>query len=70
MPSTVVRRTLELAGLPVPLVEITGSEDGPLLTVIAGVHGCEYASMAGVRRWLARAGRRAICAAGCGRSRC
>ena len=53
MPSTVVRRSLELAGLPVPLVEITGSEDGPLLTVIAGVHGCEYASMTGVRRWLA-----------------
>jgi predicted deacylase len=23
-----------------------------VLTVIAGVHGCEYASMAGVRRWL------------------
>jgi len=49
---TVVRRTIELAGLSVPLVEITGSADGPLLTVIAGVHGCEYASMDGVRRWL------------------
>jgi hypothetical protein len=35
----------------VPLVELTGSQDGPLLTVISGVHGCEYASMAGVRRW-------------------
>jgi uncharacterized protein len=53
MPSTITRRTLDLAGLEVPLVEITGSEDGPLLTVIAGVHGCEYASMAGVRRWTA-----------------
>jgi uncharacterized protein len=51
MPPTVVRRTIELAGLEVPLVEITGSADGPLLTVIAGVHGCEYASMEGVRRW-------------------
>jgi len=49
--TTVVRRTIELAGLDVPLVEITGSADGPLLTVIAGVHGCEYASMEGVRRW-------------------
>lgn len=47
----VSRRNLELAGLTVPLVEVTGSEDGPLLTVIAGVHGCEYASMEGVRRW-------------------
>jgi uncharacterized protein len=36
----------------VPLVEVTGSGDGPVLTVIAGVHGCEYASMAAVRRWL------------------
>jgi predicted deacylase len=52
MPPTVTRRSLELAGLTVPLVEVTGSDDGPLLTVIAGVHGCEYASMAGVRRWL------------------
>jgi predicted deacylase len=52
MPPAVVRRTLSLAGLEVPLVEVTGSGDGPLLTVIAGVHGCEYASMAGVRRWL------------------
>jgi uncharacterized protein len=51
MAPTVVRRTIELAGLAVPLVELTGSADGPLLTVIAGVHGCEYASMDGVRRW-------------------
>jgi uncharacterized protein len=51
MPSTVTRRTLDLAGLDVPVVEITGSADGPLLTVIAGVHGCEYAPMAAVRRW-------------------
>jgi len=52
MPPTVTRRSLELAGLTVPLVEVAGSHDGPLLTVIAGVHGCEYASMDGVRRWL------------------
>jgi predicted deacylase len=48
----VERRTIELAGLAVPFVEVTGSADGPTLTVIAGVHGCEYASMDGVRRWL------------------
>jgi uncharacterized protein len=51
MPPTVVRRTIELAGHAVPLIEVTGSSDGPLLTVVSGVHGCEYASMAGVRRW-------------------
>src|SRR3984885_12540512 len=48
----VERRTIELAGLTVPFAEVTGSADGPTLTVIAGVHGCEYASMDGVRRWL------------------
>ena len=51
MPTTVNRRTLDLAGLEVPVVELTGSQDGPLLTVIAGVHGCEYVPMAAVRRW-------------------
>lgn len=51
MSSTVMRREIELGGLSVPLVEVTGSADGPLLTVLAGVHGCEYASMAAVRRW-------------------
>ena len=51
MPPKVVRRTLDLAGVQVPLIEITGSGDGPQLTVLSGVHGCEYASMAGVRRW-------------------
>ena len=51
MPPAVVRRTMELAGLAVPVIELTGAADGPLLTVLAGVHGCEYASMAAVRRW-------------------
>jgi predicted deacylase len=51
MPTTVTRRTLDLAGLEIPVVELTGSHDGPLLTVIAGVHGCEYVPMAAVRRW-------------------
>jgi hypothetical protein len=60
MPTTVVRRTLDLAGLDVPVVELTGAQDGPLLTVISGVHGCEYASMAGVRRWLADLERREL----------
>jgi uncharacterized protein len=47
----VVRTTMELAGTDVPVIEITGSGDGPQLTVLSGVHGCEYASIAGVRRW-------------------
>jgi uncharacterized protein len=51
MPTTVTRRALDLAGLEIPVVELTGSQDGPLLTVIAGVHGCEYVPMAAVRRW-------------------
>ncbi|HXS63740.1 MAG TPA: succinylglutamate desuccinylase/aspartoacylase family protein [Streptosporangiaceae bacterium] len=52
MAATVRRHAIELAGLQVPVVEVTGSADGPRLTVIAGVHGCEYASMAGVRKWV------------------
>jgi hypothetical protein len=58
MPPTVLRRTLSLAGLDIPVVELTGTGDGPRLTVLAGVHGCEYAPMAAVRRWtVALAGR-------------
>jgi len=51
MPPTVLRRTLGLAGLDIPVVELTGAAGGPRLTVLAGVHGCEYAPMAAVRRW-------------------
>ena len=51
MPTTVTRRSLDLAGLDVPVVELAGPQDGPLLTVIAGVHGCEYVPMAAVREW-------------------
>jgi uncharacterized protein len=51
MPTTVTRRRLDLTGVEVPVVELTGSHDGPLLTVIAGVHGCEYVPMAAVREW-------------------
>jgi hypothetical protein len=51
MTSTVRYRTLDMAGIDVPVIELTGSPDGPRLTVLAGVHGCEYAPMAAVRRW-------------------
>jgi uncharacterized protein len=50
MPPNVLRRTLALAGFDVPVIELTGSA-GPRLTVLAGVHGCEYAPMAAVRQW-------------------
>jgi predicted deacylase len=53
MPTTLNRRMLDLAGIEVPVVEASGSGQGPQLTVIAGVHGCEYASMAAVRQWSA-----------------
>jgi predicted deacylase len=50
MPPNVLRRTLALADFDVPVIELTGS-GGPRLTVLAGVHGCEYAPMAAVRQW-------------------
>jgi predicted deacylase len=51
MATTVKYRTLDLAGAGTPVIELTGDQDGPRLTVLAGVHGCEYAPMAAVRRW-------------------
>ena len=51
MPTTVSFRTLDLAGVGVPVIELAGAQDGPRLVVLAGVHGCEYAPMAAVRRW-------------------
>jgi uncharacterized protein len=52
MPSTTLTcRSLQLAGLDVPALDITGTADGPRLTLIAGVHGCEYASQAALRIW-------------------
>ena len=50
--SDVTRRVADFAGLDVPVIEVSGDAPGPRLSVISGVHGCEYASMAGVRRWV------------------
>ncbi|HMD94281.1 MAG TPA: succinylglutamate desuccinylase/aspartoacylase family protein [Trebonia sp.] len=47
------RYTADFAGQETPVIELAGDGPGPRLSVIAGVHGCEYASMAGVRRWVA-----------------
>ena len=41
MTGQVVRRTMDLAGTGVPVIDITGAADGPLLAVISGVHGWE-----------------------------
>src|SRR5687767_1481172 len=34
-----------LAGWSWPYVTISGRQDGPLATIIAGIHGCEYVSI-------------------------
>jgi hypothetical protein len=49
MPATLTRRSFDLAGLEVQALDFTGAAGGPLLTVVAGVHGCEYASIAALR---------------------
>jgi predicted deacylase len=46
------RYTADFGGVGTPVIDITGDTPGPLLSVIAGVHGCEYAAMAGLRRWV------------------
>jgi uncharacterized protein len=51
MKPTVRYHSIDLAGLGVPVIELTGRPDGPRLVVLAGVHGCEYAPMVAVRRW-------------------
>jgi uncharacterized protein len=52
------RRTLQfepeiLAGLELPCIVAHGTEDGPRLALIAGIHGCEYSSIAAVTRFMA-----------------
>jgi predicted deacylase len=47
------RQTLSVPGLDldIPYFEIRGRGDGPRLTVVAGVHGTEYTSIAAVREF-------------------
>lgn len=54
----VTRGYLPISGLPdgsldLPYIEIQGRETGPRLTVLAGVHGCEYVGMAALREFVA-----------------
>jgi predicted deacylase len=41
-----------LAGLELPWFRTVGSEDGPRLCVLAGIHGCEYSSIAAAVRFM------------------
>ena len=41
-----------LAGLEWPVLEAVGARDGPRVCVLAGVHGCEYSSIAAVRQFM------------------
>lgn len=45
--------TLTLGGRQTPAVRITGARSGPHLALLAGVHGCEYSAMAGLRAFIA-----------------
>jgi uncharacterized protein len=45
-----VRTTITLNGVDVPAFELTGARDGPSLSLIGGVHGCEYSSIAAVTK--------------------
>ena len=41
-----------LEGVELPCVEARGRRDGPRVCLIAGIHGCEYASIAALIRFL------------------
>jgi predicted deacylase len=49
-----------LSELELPCVVARGSEDGPRLSLIAGIHGCEYSSIAAVMRFMGALGTRAV----------
>src|SRR3954466_10339890 len=44
------RSVLRVAGLEHPCFEAEGATDGPRLSLIGGIHGCEYSSIAAVTR--------------------
>ena len=47
---SLVVRGLSGGDLDIPYVDVRGAADGPHVTVLAGVHGAEYTSIAAVRR--------------------
>ena len=44
--------TETLGGLELPCFVARGAQDGPALSLIAGIHGCEYSSIAAVTRFM------------------
>ncbi len=48
------------AGHELPVAEVRGAEDGPSLTLLAGVHGCEYTPMAALREFMAGVDERVV----------
>ena len=46
------RRTFVWHGVDHPAFEARGPRDGPKLSLIAGIHGCEYSSIAAVLRFM------------------
>jgi predicted deacylase len=42
----------QLAGLEHPAFEARGAKDGPRVTLLGGIHGCEYSSIAAVTRFM------------------
>ena len=44
------RGTLTLGGEEVPCIRARGAQDGPAVSLIGGIHGCEYSSIAAVTR--------------------
>jgi predicted deacylase len=46
------RRTLVFQGIQHPAFEARGARDGPRLSLIGGIHGCEYSSIAAVTRFM------------------
>ena len=49
---TIVFSHPQLAGLEHPAFEARGGKDGPRVTLIGGIHGCEYSSIAAVTRFM------------------
>jgi uncharacterized protein len=49
---TIVFSDSRLDGLEHPAFEARGARDGPHVTLIAGIHGCEYSSIAAVTRFM------------------
>ena len=46
------RRTFTFCEIEHPAYESRGAHDGPHVALIAGIHGCEYSSIAAVNRFM------------------